>query len=89
MHTEQLQAEREYWLWMARSSPIGVGQVSSHRRDSNAAEERYTPAAATYGIAQEKRITSEILRHCNCGIFRSEDQTSEEKASDVVWRLDR
>jgi len=87
MHTEQLQAESEYWLWMARSSALGAGEVSSHRRDSNAAEGRYTPAAATHGIAQEKKKSH--LRFCGIGGFLgAKTRPKKEKASDVVWRLD-
>ena len=87
MHTEQLQAESEYWLWMARSSALGAGEVSSHRRDSNAAEGRYTPAAATHGIAQEKKESH--LRFCGIGDFSGSRPSSHKRASDVVWRLDR
>ena len=68
---------------MARSSALGVGEVSSHRRDSNAAEGRYTPAAATHGIAQEKKKSH--LRFCGIGGFLGAKTRLQKKKKQVMW----
>ena len=83
VHTKQPQAEREYWLWMARSSALGAGEVSPHRGDSNAAQGHYSLAAGTSGMAQGEGESH--LRFCGIGVFLRQ----EKEASDVVWRLDR